>query len=494
MTSGDRLLRLLSSSWLSVILLLALTSSLQAQVQLVKISTDAFHNSDSQHKSEVEPDTYAWGSTMVSAFQVARIFGGGGADIGFATTTDAGKTWTQGYLPGLTDNFKNGSFQAASDASVAYDAKHGVWLISALPIGFSGNDVSVSRSADGLHWSKPILVDASGGDDKNWTVCDNTASSPFYGNCYTEWDSGTIFMSTSSDGGLTWGPAKTTADDAFGIGGQPLVQPNGKVVVPIAGGNGMIAFISTDGGVSWGSSINVASVISHAEDGGLRSPGLPSAEIDHAGKIYLVWPDCRFRQGCTSNDLVMSSSTNGTSWTNPIRIPIDSRTSTVDHFIPGLGVDPATSGTSTHLTLTYYYYPVSACGNNCNLSVGFTTSQDGGRTWTAGKKLAGPMKLSWLPNTFSGPMVADYLSTSYVNGQPFGVFVVAGAPSGGVLNQAVYTTKNPLLVADSEPRFSSKGEKPVPNAKSDHGPRQFYDDDWKRPIPPEKQLPPLNRR
>ena len=30
----------------------------QAQNNLVKISTDSFHNSSSQHKTEVEPDTY----------------------------------------------------------------------------------------------------------------------------------------------------------------------------------------------------------------------------------------------------------------------------------------------------------------------------------------------------------------------------------------------------------------------------------------------------
>ena len=57
---------------------------LHAQLPLVKLSTDTFHNSDSQHRTEVEPDTYAWGSTIVSAFQVARVSGGGGADVGFA--------------------------------------------------------------------------------------------------------------------------------------------------------------------------------------------------------------------------------------------------------------------------------------------------------------------------------------------------------------------------------------------------------------------------
>jgi len=34
----------------------------------------------------------------------------------------------------------------------------------------------------------PISIDTTHLDDKNWTVCDNTSSSPFYGNCYTEWD------------------------------------------------------------------------------------------------------------------------------------------------------------------------------------------------------------------------------------------------------------------------------------------------------------------
>src|SRR5580693_9235371 len=115
-------------------IVLATIAPAQAQSNLVKLSTDTFTNSDSEHKTEVEPDTFAWGSTIVSAFQVARVPDGGGADVGFATSKDGGKTWKSGYLPGLTDNYKGGSFTAASDAAVAYDAKHGQWLISTLPI------------------------------------------------------------------------------------------------------------------------------------------------------------------------------------------------------------------------------------------------------------------------------------------------------------------------------------------------------------------------
>jgi len=467
---------------------LAIAVPVHAQFTLVKISADSFHNSASQHKTEVEPDTYSWDSTMIAAFQVARISGGGGADLGFATSTDAGKTWTQGYLPGLTINYKNGTNQAASDASVVYDAKHKVWLISSLPIANSGVNVAVSRSKDGLTWGKPIMVDSSGGDDKNWITCDNNAGSPFYGNCYTEWDSGVIFMSTSTDGGLTWGPAKTTADQAGGSGAEPLVMPSGKVVVPFLG-NAMQSFSSTDGGVSWGKSITISSVNTFRGISSLRSVGLPfpSTGIDKSGKIYVVWSDCSFRKNCSTNDLVMISSSNGTKWTNPARIPIDPLTSTVDHFIPGLAVDRSTSGAGAHLTTTYYYYPEANCGDSaCQLDVGFTTSKDGGKTWTAGKQLAGPMKISWLPNTFSGPMVADYLSSSYVNGEPFGVFMVAKQPSGGVFNQAAYTTKSPLLASTDEPRFSSKGEKRLRNATSDHPWTNFHDVEV-GPVPPSRE-------
>jgi len=446
-----------------------------AQFTLVKISADSFHNSASQHKTEVEPDTYSWGSTMVAAFQVARIYGGGGADLGFATTIDGGKTWVQGDLPGLTVNYKKkpGTFNAASDASIVYCAKYGVWLYSSLPISNSGGvDVGVSRSTDGIHWGKLIMVDSSGGDDKNWITCDNNAKSPFYGNCYTEWAG--VNMSTSTDGGLTWG-APQGANGAYGTGAEQLVLPNGTVVVPFLS-NAMQAFTSTNGGQSWGNTVTISQVNTFGGNSSLRSVGgsgtaspfpAPSTGIDGSGKIYVVWADCSFRKNCSTNDIVMSTSTDGQKWTKPVRLPIDPLSSTVDHFIPGLGVDLSTSGTTAHLTVTYYYYPKAGCDDStCELDVGFTTSQDGGKTWTAGKQLAGPMKIDWLPDTFSGQMVADYISTSYVDGNPFGVFMVAKAPVNGVFNEAAYTTKQPLVVPADEPRFSSKGEKQISHGKT----------------------------
>jgi len=468
-----------------------------AQFTLQKISVDKFTNTDSTHKTEVEPDMFSWGSTIVAAYHVARrpgSIGWGSADVGFSTSTDGGTTWKFGYLPGLTVNYKAGTYGAAADPSVAYDAKHGEWIISTLPLVGLGpgapfiGDVAVSRSTDGLHWGSPINVDKTHLDDKNWSVCDNTTTSPFYGNCYTEWDqaygTGDVMMSVSSDGGMTWGTGKTSSDHAFGLGGEPLVQPNGTVVVPFESGASISAFTSTNGGSTWGRSVLVSTINSHFDAGGIRNVNLPTAGIDGAGNVFVAWSDCRFRTGCSSNDIVFSTSANGTTWTTPARIPIDATTTTVDHFLPGIGIDPNTSGSTAHITVVYYYYPVSNCSTStCQLEVGFTTSQDGGATWTAGQNLAGPMKLTWLPNSDNGYMVADYIGVSYNNGNPYGVFAVATAPTGSTLNEAMYTTKQPLLTTADAPRFSSTADQAVPGAKSDHKLTFYYDDEQKKPIP-----------
>ena len=93
------------------------------------------------------------------------------------------------------------------------------------------------------------------------------------------------------------------------------------------------------------------------------------------------------------------------------------------------------------------------------------------------------MQLSWLPVSDDGPMVADYIGVSYNNGNPFGVFAVAKAPTGSVLDEAMYTNKQPLAVPQGAAQFSSKADRPVPGAKSDHVMTYYYDDGHHIPIP-----------
>src|SRR5918911_2701549 len=171
----------------------AMTAS--ANVALTRIAVDPFTNSTSQHKTIVEPDTYSFGSTIVAAAQFGRFFNGGASDIGWATSTNSGTSWTSGVMPGITGfTSPAGPYARVSDPSVAFDARHNVWMVSSLALNSTptGVAVIVNRSTTGgTSWGNPVTVHAAGAGedlDKNWTVCDNTSTSPFYGSCYTTWD------------------------------------------------------------------------------------------------------------------------------------------------------------------------------------------------------------------------------------------------------------------------------------------------------------------
>src|SRR6266568_755732 len=389
------------------------------------------------HHTEVEPDTYSNGSTIVATFQVGRVFDGGSCDIGFATSANNGASWTPGLLPGTT-HFATppGPYDRISDPSVAFDARHNTWLISSLALtGASGAAVLVSQSTNGgTTWANPVTVHAQSGVDKNWIVCDNTSTSTFYGHCYVEWDNNAagnlLQMSTSTNGGTSWSAPATNNTGV--IGGQPVVRPDGTVIVPIDNANetAIGAFNSTNGGASWSAVTTIATIRHHTVAGNLREGPLPSAEIDGAGTVYVTWSDCRFRRSCKTNDLVISHSLNstGTSWSSVSRVPIDATKSGIDHFIPGLAVNKATSGSTAQLGLTYYFYP----SGTTSLSVGFISSTNAGSTWSAPQTVASGMPSTWVANTSQGRMVGDYISTSYGSDNlAHGVFATASTPTSG---------------------------------------------------------------
>ena len=436
-----------------------------ANVPVTRVSADPFTNTTSQHATEVEPDTFAFGSTVVAAYQVGRFFNGGASDIGYARSADGGATWgTSSFLPGLT--FNAGPFSGAgspyervSDPSVAYDAKHNVWMISSIPLlpNLVVPTIFVSRSTDGgATFGNPVQIPPPARKvnlDKNWTVCDNHPGSPFYGNCYTEFDNfgeGDLeYMSTSSDGGLTWSAPVSPAGNPKGLGGQPVVAPDGKVIVPFESLRGTIAaFQSTDGGATWSPETAISKISFHPNSGGLRTSPLPTAEIDANGKVYVAWEDCRFEPKCSANDIVFSTSTDGTTWSAVSRVPLDAVGSGVDHFIPGLAVDPDPSRIG-HLALTYYFYPNAACTpTTCQLDVGFASSPDGGATWSPRTQLAGPMSLSDIAATSQGPMVGDYISTSFnAAGTAATVFAIGNPHTGTVFDEGMWAPTTPLAVA-----------------------------------------------
>ena len=423
-----------------------------------QLSRDPYRIPDGQHQTQVEPDSFSWGRTVVVTFQSGRIASGGAANIGWATTRDAGRTWRSGFLPQLTlFSTPAGTMDIASDPVVAYDALHGTWLIATLGRTPDAFELNVSRSVDGLRWSAPVLVEreTDSGLDKEWIVCDNWSSSRFRGHCYVSYlDSATdrIVTKTSTDGGLTWtGPTASpaTPEDAIVNGAQPIVRPDGTLVVLYAVFAGEVlladqiaAIRSTDGGATFGDPIRVSSLL-YEDPGGLRAPPLPSVDVDRGGRVYVAWSDCRFRDDCVPNDIVYATSGNGVVWSETKRVPIERRTADIDHFVPGIAVQPSTSGNRARIAVAYHSVPhscsfASYCGSG--VGVGLIESRNGGKTWGKPDRLnAISMDLLWLPDTSLGRMLADYISVSWSGGKAIAVFALADEPPfPGEFRQAIF--------------------------------------------------------
>ena len=414
-----------------------------------RLSVDTTTDPHSQHETAVEPDSFSWGTTVVAAYQLGRYEGGAASDIGVSVSTNGGRTWKRTTLPAVTvASTPPGPELSASDPTVAYDAEHGVWLVGTLTLEQNSSHLFVARSTDGLHWSAP--VDAATGPelDKDWVACDNNAASPYRGRCYAEFTDdakGTTVSESSDDGGQTWS-APVTASQIL-VGTQPVVLPNGTLVV-VAGNytdehalNGsIVALRSTDGGATF-TRTTIAQLTS-AQNGVMRAISLPSVDVDSNGTIYAVWHDCRFRPGCAENDMVLSTSTDGVTWTAPTRIPLSPVSSTFDAFIPGLAADPAHPG---RLGLVYGFFTPGSCARGaCTLEMGFTMSPDGGRTWTAPQRLdAQPMQMSWLAKAEGGRMVGDYFSTSFAGDRVVPVFALATSPLAGRFREAIFAASLP---------------------------------------------------
>jgi hypothetical protein len=416
-----------------------------------QLSRDLLTDFESQHRTQVEPDSFSFGSTIVTAFQSGRMVDGGAAGIGFATSTDAGASWRAGAVP-------QGGRETTSDPVVAYDAVHRIWLVATVGEAERRMELLVSRSRDGLAWSAPVVAGGDEDYDKEWVACDNWATSPHRGRCYLSYldvRSDELRTRSSDDGGLTWSPPALTAGRSeLGLanGVQPLVRPDGTLVVPYAlfaafshfadaTANQIRAVRSTDGGRSFGEPVRIAQ-LDDEEVRGMRAPPLPSADVDAAGNLYVVWSDCRFRPECARNDLVVSRSSDGLSWTAPERVPAVPPDSDVQVFVPGLAVAPGTAGPRARLAVVYYTLPESCAFEGCRgLGVGLLRSSDGGRTWDRPLRLdAEPMGIDWVADTGTGRMLGDYISASFAGGRPIPVFALASEPVGDTFRQSIYAT------------------------------------------------------
>jgi BNR/Asp-box repeat protein len=388
----------------------------------------------SEPDTQIEPDIAVSPvdpNVVVATFQQGRFPDGGSVDPGFATSTDGGRTWSTGNLPGLTTSV-GGRFDRASDPAVTF-GPDGAAYITTLPFDAADcfNGIFVSRSDDGgLTWNDPVLAqaDCASFDDKNWIAADAFAASPFTGRIYIAWDrsaGGLVpeVLRYSDDRGETWSPLITISSGTDGIGVIPLVQPNGHVTAVYQNlDNGfVVSQTSTDGGDHWGPKVNIG-LFQGTEPPDMRTGGLPTATVDPVtGYLYAGWQDARFRSDGFNDILLWRSTDGGASWTGPVKANPDASGSGLDRFTP----DIAAYGHNLHVT----WLTRAGSGSSFSDKVAetYTLSTDDGATFAPAFKVGPPADLSWAAQA-GGRFLGDYMGVAAWAGGAHAVWCRSSGP------------------------------------------------------------------
>jgi hypothetical protein len=81
---------------------------------------------------------------------------------------------------------------------------------------------------------------------------------------------------------------------------------------------------------------------------------------------------------------------------------------------------------------------------------GSTSSPNAGVSWSAPTQLAGPMLLADIAATSQGPMVGDYISTSFNQaGTAATVFAIGNPHTGSVFDEGMWAPTTPLAVTST---------------------------------------------
>ena len=338
------------------------------------------HQNIEQSDTTIEPSIAVNPANPLNAvigFQVGRVDAGGDATNGYSVTFDAGKSWHNGVIPGLTKGH-GGTYDRASDAVVAFGPDNLVYY-SSLVFNDTGAAVlsaivNTTSHDGGRTWGTPDTVQADPGgglNDKNWVVVDTgTGAGHHHGRVYVVWDRvAGVIAKYSDDEGQSWVPASPIFIPnlylAQGISAFPVVKPNGDLVVafmallappvitPQPGDelgevmSGLskvtVATIVGAGQVPTGVPLPPAIVTSAADYTGnsirhQRAGGLLAAAVDpKTGRVYVVWEDALYRHDA-ANDAVLAWSDDQIHWSKPVRVNRGPGADNVDHYNTAVAV------------------------------------------------------------------------------------------------------------------------------------------------------------
>ena len=297
-------------------------------------------NPDSRQESDIRFNYNNLNEIICASTQL-----GGNQPMSFST--DGGATWSQASLPGVTGDARQG------DPTIDWTSDGTAWTVT---IGIAPMNASLImrtfKSVDqGATWT--FDSDVGGGQtamDKQALWVDHNASSPFKDNMYLIWHNGKpAFVSRRVGPNGAWSaPLQVSGSETTGtgIGLDIKTNQNGDVFAfwNDTGSRGLFVAKSTDGGVTFGTPVKVATT------NGAFQVGVPAQN----SRLVLIYPSGA-AWGTATEDVVVVC------WMD----------------LAG-GSDCDSTGDA----------PGGDVGSNCKTRIFFARSTDGGATWGS------PIKLS----------------------------------------------------------------------------------------------------
>jgi hypothetical protein len=281
---------------------------------------------------------------------------------GYSVSTDGGQTFAdKGTLPGSTAG-------DAGDPILARDSTTGRVYLATLGF-FDSTVIQVFHSDnDGQSFSAPVNAAPLGPGaslDKEWMAVDNFPGRG-RGTVYLmtrDFGSGNgLFLTKSTDGGVTWGPSGgvlvASGNTGNVQGANVVVGPDHALYAFYYDGSTSPAAIrvrkSTDGGNTFGPVVTVTTLSSAGTNGdlglggGFRTSGFPQAAVNPlTGALYVVYPN--HGAGADKADIFLRTSTDGgNTWSTATRVNDDATAN--DQWQPTLSVSPE----GTRVAVSWY--------------------------------------------------------------------------------------------------------------------------------------------
>lgn len=337
-------------------------------------------------------------------------------NMGVAVSIDNGATWNDFLVRPPVPNQST----VEGDPMTAYDQRTGNLWVGAISFAFNGG-LYVARKAPGDATFQPsVNVGQNFFADKCWMAAGPLPNNPNSTAVYIAYNEGLV---RSVDLGQTWNAPVSIAS---GIGFLPRVGPDGTVYVTYWDfGFGVRLRASTDGGLTFGPARTIATRLdSWSTQDGSRFPGNMRVPPMHTlavhpktGDLYCCYFDTTSQQGGNRNvDMYFTKSTDGgINWTTPAIINDDAGNANADSFFPWLEVD---NYGRLHLVMYDTRHTVqndnSLFGSQPGLiDAYYLYSLDDGDTWTENRLTSAPFDCDDDGLNRSQQFIGDYNGLTY---------------------------------------------------------------------------------